>query len=223
MGYIYKIQNKINDKIYIGQTVASPQRRWTQHKNNIKRDYLQHIALYKAMNKYGIENFTFEVLEEVSNNLLDEREKYWIKNFNSYGKNGYNMTLGGRCTKLYNWDELEIIELYYKEKSARKVAKIIGCDHSTIDKILNANNIPRFSIAQQISKRIVLEKDDKYLFETTSDAAKWLIETGKTRSKNFRSIRQQISEKARVNGIYFGFKVYYESKIQSIPTSDSGI
>lgn len=213
MGYIYKIQNKINNKIYIGQTVANPNRRWMQHKNNIKRDYLQHLALYKAMNKYGIENFLFEVLEEVPNENLDEREKYWIKYFNSYGKNGYNMTLGGRCTKLYNWDESEIIELYYKEKSARKVAKIVGCDHNTIDRILNSNNISRFSTAQQVSKKVILEKDKKYNFETTSDAAEWLINNRITRSKNFRCIRQYISECARLNKTYYGFKIYYESKI----------
>jgi len=93
-----------------------------------------------------LENFLFEVIEEVENEKLDEREKYWINYYDSY-YNGYNATLGGRLIELYNWNIEEIIELYHKYKSARKVAKIIGCDHSTIDKILNANQIERYTLA----------------------------------------------------------------------------
>ena len=55
------------------------------------------------------------------------------------------MTIGGRLVELYNWDLEEIIQLYNKTKSARKVAEIIGCDHSTIDNLLNANNVPRYT------------------------------------------------------------------------------
>jgi intein-encoded DNA endonuclease-like protein len=48
---------------------------------------------------------------------------------------------------LYEWDEEEIVNLYHQEKSARKVAKTIRCDHSTIDAILNKNNVKRYSTA----------------------------------------------------------------------------
>ena len=75
MGYIYKITNTLNDKVYIGQTVKSLQKRFTQHKNNSNKPYFSQIVLYKAFNKYGIENFTFEQIEEVPNDCLDEREK----------------------------------------------------------------------------------------------------------------------------------------------------
>lgn len=78
--------------------------------------------------------------------MLDEREKYWIKFYNSYN-NGYNSTIRGRDISLYNWDEEEIINLYHQEKSARKVAKITRCDHSTIDTILNKNCIKRYTRA----------------------------------------------------------------------------
>ena len=72
------------------------------------------------------------------NEELDDREKYWIQYFDSY-QNGYNSTLGGRLVELYNWDLEEIIALYKQHRSARKVAEIMGCDHSTIDNLLNAN------------------------------------------------------------------------------------
>lgn len=55
------------------------------------------------------------------------------------------MTIGGRLVELYNWDIDEIIQLYHTYRSARKVAEIIGCDHSTIDNLLNANNVERYT------------------------------------------------------------------------------
>ena len=60
MYYIYKITNKINNKIYIGQT-NNIKRRFNSHKNN-KRSVIS-----KAINKYGVENFTFEIIEIIHN------------------------------------------------------------------------------------------------------------------------------------------------------------
>lgn len=51
--------------------------------------------LYQAIRKYGVENFSFEVLEECDTSLLDEKEVYYINLYNSY-KEGYNATLGGQ-------------------------------------------------------------------------------------------------------------------------------
>lgn len=217
MGYIYKITNQINNKVYIGQTVKSLQKRFTQHKNNSNKEYFSQIVLYKAFNKYGIENFFFEEIEQVPNELLDEREKYWIEYYDSYF-NGYNSTLGGRSTQLYNWDVDEIIDLYYKLKSARKVAKEIGCDHSTIDNILNTNNVKRFSIQEQNSNPICLEKNNqRFYFNSTVEAAQWLIDQKITRTTNIRSIRQQITNNHLKNKPYFGYNILYESKRQSAP------
>lgn len=85
---IYKITNKINGKVYIGQSYDILER-WERHKRT--RDQ---CAIHKALQKYGIDNFMFEILEECPKDELDEREKYWIKYYNSYFT-GYNMTLGG--------------------------------------------------------------------------------------------------------------------------------
>lgn len=217
MGYIYKITNTLNNKIYIGQTVKTVQKRFTQHKNNANKSYFSQIVLYKAFNKYGFENFKCETLEEVPNEKLDEREKYWIEYYDSYF-NGYNSTLGGRATQLYNWDIDDIIERYQILKSARAVAKEIGCDHSTIDHILNQNGVKRFSAAQQISKPVIFKKDNKeYLFETTTDAAQWLMDNHITKMTDRKIVRQEITDRIRKNKKYFGFEVYYESKRQSAP------
>lgn len=93
---IYKITNLINNKIYIGKTNDS-NRRWKDHKrlaftvNN--REYEK--TLYKAMRKYGLENFQFDMIEELFDySIAGEREKYWIKYYDSW-QNGYNENQGG--------------------------------------------------------------------------------------------------------------------------------
>lgn len=89
--YIYKITNKINNKCYIGQTTDYV-RRFREHKN-MGSGFEENKVLYKAFKKYGIENFEFEVIEDKTPDY-NEREKYWIKYYDSYN-NGYNETLGG--------------------------------------------------------------------------------------------------------------------------------
>lgn len=222
MGYIYKITNKVNNKIYIGQTIKTVEKRFQQHKNNSNKPYFSQIVLYKAFNKYGIDNFICEQIEEVPNELLDEREKYWIEYYDSYF-NGYNSTLGGRLVELYNWDIDDIIEKYLNLKSARKVAEVIGCDHSTIDRILNSNNVPRFTLAQQNSSPVVCIKNNEELhFETTTAAAEYFINNGISKRANIKSLRQDINNRIRTGNTLFGYKIYYESKRQSAPLVTEG-
>lgn len=212
MGYIYKIQNNINNKVYIGQTIKPVEKRFQQHRNNYNKPYFAHLSLYKAFRKYGIDNFSFETIEEIPNEKLDEREKYWIGYYNSY-KDGYNSTLGGRTVELYNWDIDEIIQLYHQLRSARKVAEQLHCDHSTIDHILNANNVERYSSGQQLCKVIILEKENQLLrFESSTDAAEWLIDNHYTKTKTTVNVRRLVTEAAKNNKSYLGFMIYYESK-----------
>lgn len=94
MGYIYKITNTQNGKIYIGQTVQSVSERWQKHIICAKRGFNRY--LYDAMNHYGYENFSVETVEECDNSSLDERERFWIKHYRCNEKQyGYNMTPGG--------------------------------------------------------------------------------------------------------------------------------
>lgn len=218
MGYIYKITNNINNKVYIGQTVKSYQERFRQHQLNYNKEYFSQIVLYKAFKKYGIENFSFDPIEEVEKEFLNEREKYWINYYDSY-YNGYNSTLGGRLVELYDWDEEQIIQKYFELKSARKVAKSIGCDHSSIDKILNRNNIKRFTHSEIMAKgKVVIEKGNiKKVFQTPLECATWLIENNHTKSKNKENVSHYLKECIRKEKTYCNFRVYYENKIQSAP------
>jgi group I intron endonuclease len=110
---IYKITNMVNRKVYIGQS-TNIKRRWKDHKkdafweNNPEYEY----PLYRAMRKYGIDSFSFEVIEECSKEELNEKEKLYIAQYDSY-KNGYNQTEGGDSgvhnLKLPQQEVLEII------------------------------------------------------------------------------------------------------------------
>lgn len=81
---IYKITNKVNGKIYIGQSVDI-ERRFREH----KRRNEQQIDM--AIQKYGIENFDLEIVEECSIEDLNAREEYWTLEYNSIVPNGYNL------------------------------------------------------------------------------------------------------------------------------------
>ena len=207
MGYIYKIQNMINGKKYIGQTTASLNRRFNQHKNNRNKPYFSNVALYQAFNKYGIENFSFEEVEEVANSKLDEREIYWIDYYDSY-YNGYNSTLGGQNGKKYDWDINLIVELYNEYRSARKVAKELNCDHSTIDHILNEAGIKRYTPEDWNSHRTIIEKGkEQHFFQNTTEAAQWFLDNNYTKTKRLDVIKRQISTAAHKNRTYLGFKI----------------
>ena len=97
MGYIYKITNNVNSKVYIGQTKKTIEERFNQHIKCAKEHVNQY--LYDAMNHYGIENFSVSLIEECEDCLLDEKERYWIREHHSWTGDenctGYNMTVGG--------------------------------------------------------------------------------------------------------------------------------
>ena len=92
--YLYRITNKINQKIYIGQTVQ-PNKRWNQHRHDAINPTQ---VIHHAINKYGIINFEFEVIALCkSQNDANLVEEELIKQYNCLVKDGegYNISLGG--------------------------------------------------------------------------------------------------------------------------------
>lgn len=122
MAYIYKIVNTVNSKIYIGKTYGSIQERWKEHCKDYIRESKENRPLYRAMNKYGIEKFYIEPIEEVdtTTNNLEERERYWIEYFNSF-KKGYNATLGGDGRPYLDYDL--IVDTYKELQNQKEVAQ----------------------------------------------------------------------------------------------------
>ena len=108
---IYKITNLINNKSYIGQS-KNIYHRWQRHKQTAYNPNMNgyNYPLYQAIRQYGLENFSFEIIEECPNSLLNEKELYYMLQFNSL-KNGYNQVLPSqRGTDLIPSVVFQIIE-----------------------------------------------------------------------------------------------------------------
>lgn len=140
MAYIYQITNLINGKIYIGKTERSVQERWREHIRDSQKEENKHRPLYRAFNKYGIENFSIEIIEETS--IPEEREIFWIEQKRSF-KNGYNATIGGDGKPYLDYDL--IIATYNELQSIRDTALKIGCNETTVSRILKSNHIQKLS------------------------------------------------------------------------------
>ena len=141
-GFIYKITNKVNGKSYIGQTIQSVKERFYQHCATKCSQAILNMVIHKAITKYGKSNFTIEVIEEVESANLNDRERYWIKYYDSYN-NGYNSTEGGQDgIKLFkNLDTESIVREYKSGKSLREIGRLFNVDKQTIKDLLVRNNI----------------------------------------------------------------------------------
>ena len=142
MASIYIIENKENGKRYVGKTTLSdPYERWKQHQYNVKSKY-NPMVISDAMFKYGVDNFTFYVIETCDDEDVNQRETYWINKFNTY-KDGYNSTLGGEgCIRdIYYLSNTNIRPIscytlegeYIKDYDSRGIAsKELGIKKSSI-------------------------------------------------------------------------------------------
>ena len=113
-GIIYKLTNKISGKIYVGKTIHRLSERFSGHK-------CANSVVGQAIRKYGVENFSVEVIEECDSlESLNEREKFWIRELNCKSPNGYNLTDGGDglvgCTQ-------ETREKISRAKTGKKLSK----------------------------------------------------------------------------------------------------
>lgn len=141
-GFIYKITNNVNNKIYIGQTIQDVKERFYQHCATKCSQAVLDMAIHKAIIKYGKHNFTLEVIEELDSSDLNDRERYWIQYYDSY-KNGYNSTIGGQDgAKPYKGlDSEPIIKEYLSGKSLRNIGAQFNVDKQTIKVLLTRHNI----------------------------------------------------------------------------------
>lgn len=149
MGYIYKITNDINNKLYIGQTSLSLEQRFSQHLKRAGQESSSSYPLYNAMKKYGREHFQIELIEEVSSNL-SQRERYWIKYYNTY-YDGYNATFGGDGATKIDYDL--VCSLYLKGMTGIEIANKLHITKNSVYKILKARNIPVLSNAETTKKK----------------------------------------------------------------------
>ena len=123
---IYKITNKITQQSYIGQSIHI-ESRWKQHKNPYNWQRESTKPLYQAILKYGIDNFNFQIIEQCKPQQLNNREIFWIAQFDSY-KHGYNQNYGGKGD-IYNHQE--IFDLWDAGYSNKEILEKTGIKSPT--------------------------------------------------------------------------------------------
>lgn len=191
MSYIYKIINTVNNKVYIGKTAFSIQKRFQEHCKDAFRERNEKRPLYNAMRKYGIEAFSIELIEECDDTRAADREAYWIGVYNAYST-GYNATLGGDGKFLY--DHEAIANRLREHPYSADVSAEFGCCADIIREIANQNNIQ----LQRNKKTITAySKDGKKIktFNSTIEAAQWCFDNGKCITLN-SGVRGHIAEVA---------------------------
>ena len=135
MGFIYIIKNDINNHVYIGQTSRSVEIRWKEH----VRHNNQIINL--AIQKYGVEHFWIEQIEECDNSLLDERERFWISQYDSFN-DGYNATSGGQDNQKAETNRVqEVLDLWNAGLTINRIVQQTKLNVETVRGYLNKNGI----------------------------------------------------------------------------------
>lgn len=201
---IYKFENNINHKVYIGQAIDLYERK-EKHKKNMK-DLSHQEYFYKALRKYGWDNFSYEILEEFdifNQEQLNNLENYYIQLFNSLIPNGYNMIPGG--TNGAGLAKGKIVEQYdlqgnfLKEySSAHEAARQTNINYSSIcaccrDEI---THVKEYQWKYKNSDKIIktLTKQDVILAET----AIWQFDL----KGNFIQEYSSLKEAAEKTGTY---------------------
>ena len=149
---IYKIQNKINNKIYIGQSVHI-ERRFQEHCFPSKTSVIS-----KAIQKYGKDNFIFDIVEECNIGELNEKEWYWIKYYNCLVPNGYNVTEDTETIhtnyRYKNKDEILLIinDLLYSSLSMQEIANKYNINKSNISRINRGETHKQINLTYPLRK-----------------------------------------------------------------------
>lgn len=196
-GKIYKIYNDINDRLYIGKTISTLNKRFSDHKKDRKYRKFEKRPLYRAMNKYGEEHFYIELIEECELDCLSSRECYWIEYYDTY-RNGYNATRGGDGKQLYDYDL--IVELYNSGFLVKEITEQLGCcEHVVSQALLLAGIDSTTNKVTKSSKPIAAYTLDNILikqFNSQSDAARWLIEEGIAKTDSIKNVGNAIGRVA---------------------------
>ena len=178
MAYIYKITNDVNGKVYVGKTMFDINKRFYQHRMDATKERCKNRPLYRAINKYGIEHFSVELLEETD--APEIRETFWIQFYDSY-HNGYNATRGGDGKQYLDYDA--IIETYQKLQNVTKTADVCNVSRDHVSQILKSHNVEVLS-TQTIAKEKLQKQVGMYelntlqlleIFPSVRDAARFII------------------------------------------------
>lgn len=226
MGCIYIIKNTVNDKVYIGQTIHYAKLRLIQHKQAAKRG---NSKFYKAMRDIGVDNFYVETLEEVDDNILDNKENYYIQKYNSI-ELGYNSVTNGDYQHKINRSKYidkyldQLVSDYKNGLSYVELSIKYNISMNYIHTVLGNNVGKRDDIKIEYTfeaKEVVMYDTDfnvERFFHSKKEAYTWLISNSKYNIDK-RNTYSYIKRACGVGSIAYGHRwqlasdLVYEDKI----------
>lgn len=227
---IYKATNIVNGKVYIGQTIKTLEERREGHIESARKPVFR---FHKAIARYGIENFKWEVIDTANNiDELNQKEGYWIEHYNSY-RTGYNDTKGD--LNPMNYEEVKkrhdktmrsaevrkkISETmkahiangdFFTDEHRRKISEKLKGNKHGLGKKRPQHAIEATSKALKKSVYCI-DKDGNFVkeFEYVKDAAQWLKDKYPNRSQDLTNLKNKIKESFVRDRYYFDYKWIYK-------------
>lgn len=227
---VYSITNLVNGKRYIGSTIVSFIKRKNHHFHNLNKNKHSNSYLQNAWNKYGKDNFKFEIIENCKKEEVLAKELYYIMLYNSfYNQCGYNIQYpgeGSRGIKLSNGTKEKISEAHKGKKLSQETKDKIrdfqkgrkkSKEHSIrMSKLHKGKNISkevrlkmsksRIGIINNSRKISILQfdKQDNFIkeWESITEACKYLKLSNSAVSNNLKQLSKYCG----------GFKFKYKTK-----------
>jgi len=198
-GYIYKIENLINHKVYIGKTYRNIYERYNEHLNQAFKNNSDE-PLYKDMRKYGMRNFQLSLITKCEELDLEYEEVNQIKIHNSL-IDGYNTTIGGEGGLRTREINSEIVRLYIEEKyDVPLIANLLGISKNEVEHALYKSNISSF--LKKLKPIALFNKDGDFV-RKYSNIYELIDLTGYS--------RKQIEDALKNDKEYKGYRFTYNS------------
>ena len=225
MGYVYKISNSIDERVYIGSTIYLNER-WLEHKRKLLKDKHENIHLQRFVNKYGLDCLSFNIIEEVNNDIVLIREQYYLDNI----INKFNIAVNSSAPmmgKHHTKESLEKIAIRSRGNNNPMFGK--KRPQWIIDKLTTSSLGRAKSKEEKIKRMITLSNRTEVIIEKSNQ--KIICFSLKHASKIIGVSQQAVSEALKRKSITKGWSVkksnnnFYDKNIllQNIHLFDENI
>lgn len=188
MGYIYKITNMITNCVYVGKTVKDIQQRFNEHIRNGRKIHGS-SKISKSLREYGSLNHKIEILEICNNNVILEREQFWIDELNTLHI-GLNIKNEKVCKEYEYWGN--------PEKALQNIAS-----NDVWNKGISPSKKTRKKISETKKKRYELGLYENYGHTHTEETKKKLSEIAKNRESTSDNTKNKIGESSKGRKFYY--------------------